>query len=79
MRTVLGPIGLLWTLLLLIREFHDRAIGGVVRAGLKNLKLCMRLAIMLYFEVIKYLVLGGGRAVGPRGSKKIWTLFERSP
>ena len=40
--------------------FFDRAIGGVVRAGLKNLKFCMRLAIMLYFEVIKNLVLGEG-------------------
>ena len=60
-------------------NFNDRAMGGVVRAGLKNFKLCMLLDILLYFEEIKHLVLGGGRAVGPRGSSFFWTLTEISP
>ena len=60
-------------------NFNDRARGGVVRAGLKNFKLCMLLDILLYFEEIKHLVLGGGRAVGPRGSSFFWTLTEISP
>ena len=54
-------------------------MGGVVRAGLKNFKLCMLLDILLYFEEIKHLVLGGGRAVVPSGSSFFWTLTEISP
>jgi hypothetical protein len=60
-------------------NFNDPAMGGVVRAGLKNFKLCLLLDILLYFEEIKHLVRGGGRAVGPRGRSFFWTLTEISP